>query len=69
MIRLVPAVVAWRLVRRLAAPAIIIALAVLLLHSGSLARRQERRAVRAVERVIRPVKHDLRQALGKLVGP
>jgi hypothetical protein len=69
VIGLVLPVVAWRLVRRLAAPAIIIALAILLLHSGSLARRQERRAVGAVERVIRPVKHDLQQALGKLIGP
>jgi hypothetical protein len=62
--RLLLAVVAWRLVRRLAAPAIVIALAVVLLHSGSFARHQGRNAQGVVERVVRPIEHDLQHALG-----
>jgi hypothetical protein len=67
--RLLLAVFAWRPVRRFAAPAIIIALAMLLLRSGSFARQQEQHAVGAVERVVRPAKHDLQQALGKVFCP
>jgi hypothetical protein len=66
---LLAAVFAWRLLRRLAAPAIFIALAILLLHTASFGRRQERHVVGAVERVLRPLKHDVQQALGKAVGP
>ena len=67
--RLLLAVCAWRLVRRLAVPAITIALAMLLVHSGSFARQDRRHAVGAVARVLRPLKHDLQQALGKAFHP
>jgi hypothetical protein len=58
-------VFAWRTVRRLGVPAIVIALAVLLLHSASFARHERRQAVGAVERVVQPLQHDLNHALGK----
>jgi hypothetical protein len=67
--RLVLAVVAWRLVRRLAAPAIVVALAMLLLHSGSFARPERRHVVGAVERVVQPIEHDLQHALGRAFTP
>lgn len=67
--RLLLAVSAWRLVRRLAAPAIAIALATLLLRGPSFACRPERYAVGAVEHVFRPLERDVRQAFGKVVGP
>ena len=65
--RLVLAVVAWRVVRRLAVPAIVAALAMLLVHGGSFARRERRHAVGAVDRVVQPIEHDLRHALGRAV--
>lgn len=67
--RLLLAVCAWRLLRRLATPAALIALAMLLTHSGSFARREGRHAVGAVERVVRPVKRDLQQVLGNVLRP
>jgi hypothetical protein len=67
--RLLLAVVAWRLVRRLAAPAIVIALAMVLLHSGSFARHHRRNALGVVERVARPIEHDLQHALGTAFRP
>jgi hypothetical protein len=66
---LVLAVVAWRLVRRLAAPAIVIALAMLLLHSESFPRHVARHTVGAVERVVQPVEHDLQHALRRAFRP
>jgi hypothetical protein len=63
--RLLLAVVAWRLVRRLAATAIVIALAMVLVHSGSFARHDGRHTVGAVERVVQPMEHDLQHALGR----
>lgn len=65
MTRLVLAVVAWRLVRRLIAPAIVIALAMLLLHSGTSARHRGRNAIGVVERIVQPIEPDLQHALGK----
>ena len=67
MIRMLLAVCAWRLVRRIAAPAILIAVALLLLHNVS-ARQDRRHALGAVERVVRPVNHDLQQALRQVFG-
>jgi hypothetical protein len=64
--RLVLAVMAWRLVLRLAAPAIIIALVMLLLHGGAPASHDGRHAVGAVQRVVQPIEHDLRRTLGKV---
>jgi len=63
--RLLRAVVAWRLVRRLAGPAIVIALAMVLLHSGPFARHDGRHTVGAVERVVQPLERDLQNALGR----
>jgi hypothetical protein len=64
--RLLLAVFAWRLVRRVAAPAIVIAFAVLLLHSGSRARHDRRHPViGAVERIVQPIEHDLQHAFGR----
>ena len=65
MTRLLLAVFAWRLVRRLAAPAIVIAFGVLLLHSGSRARHDRRHPVGAVERIVQPIEHDVQHALGR----
>ena len=62
MTTLLLAVVAWRFVRRLAAAAIIIALAALALRSGSFAHHASRDAG-AVERVVRPIEHALGRAL------
>jgi hypothetical protein len=67
--RLLLAVVAWRLTRRLAAPAIAIALATLLLHSGTFAHHDEPQTLRAVERVVQPIKHDLQHALRRALRP
>ncbi len=63
MTRLALAIVAWRLVRRLIAPAIVIALAMLLLHSGASARHHGRNAVGVVERIVRPIEPGLQHAL------
>ena len=60
--RLLLAVFAWRLVRRLAGPAIVIAFAMLLLHSGSRARHDRRHPAGAVERVVQPIEHYLHNA-------
>jgi hypothetical protein len=38
----------------------------LLLRGGTLARHDGRHAVGAVQRVVQPIEHDLRQALGKV---
>jgi hypothetical protein len=65
MTRLVLAVVAWHLLRRLIAPAIVIALAMLLLHSGTSVRHPGRNAVGVVERIVRAIEPDLRHALTK----
>ena len=67
--RLLLAIFAWRLLRRLAAPAILIALTILLIHNASFARPHEQHAGGAVERVVRPLKHDLQHALGKALHP
>ena len=67
--RLLLAVVVWRLVRRIAGPAIVIALAMLLLHGGSFARHERRHAVGAVERVVQPIELDLQHALGRALRP
>ena len=69
MTRLLLAVLAWRLVRRLAAPAIAIALAMLLLHSGPFARHDGPQTLGAVERVVQPIEHDLQHALGRAFRP
>ena len=69
MTRLLLALLAWRLARRLAAPVIVIALAMLLLHSESFPHRLGRRTVGAVERVLQPVKHDLQHALRRAFRP
>ena len=69
MIRLLLAISAWRLVRRLAPPAILIAVALPLLHRPSFARRQERHTVGAVEHVVQPLERDLQQAFGKAFRP
>jgi len=63
--RLLLLVVAWRLARRLAATAIVIALAVVLVHSGSFAHHDGRHTIGAVARVVRPIERDLQQALGR----
>lgn len=63
MTRLLLTVVAWRLVRRPAATAIVIALAMVL--SGSFARHNGRHTVGAVERVVQPIEQDLEHALGR----
>ena len=68
MTRLLLAVLTWRLARRLAAPAIVVALAMLLLHSGSFARHERRHAVGAVERLVQPIEHGLQHALGRRSG-
>lgn len=64
MTRLLTALLACRLARRLAAPAIVIALAMLLLHTGSVAHRG-RHTVGAFERVVHPIERDLQHALGE----
>jgi len=69
MMRLLLAVITWRIVRRLAVPAILVALATLLLHSGTFVRQERRHAVGTVARVLRPLKHDVQQALGRVLGP
>jgi hypothetical protein len=69
MTRLVLALLAWRLARRLAVPAIVIALAMLLLHSGPFASHGRRHAVGAVERVVQPIELDLQHALGRVFQP
>jgi hypothetical protein len=61
MTRLVLAVVAWRFVRRLGAAAIITAVAMPMLYYASFAYHQGRDP-RAVERVLRPIEHELREA-------
>lgn len=65
MTRFLLAVFAWRLARRVAASAIVIAFAVLLLDSGSRARHDRRHPVGAVERIVQPIEHDLQHALGR----
>ena len=67
--RLLIAVLTWRLARRLAAPAIVIALAMLLLHSGSFARHDRPQTLGAAERVVQPIEHDLQHALGRALRP
>jgi hypothetical protein len=69
MRRLLLALLAWRLARRLAAPAIVIALAMLLLHSGSFARHDGRQTVGAVARLVQPIEHDLKRVLGRGFRP
>lgn len=64
MTRLLLAVVAWRLMRRIAGPAIVIALAMMLLHSGPSGRHDRRHPAGAVERIARPIEHDLQHAIG-----
>jgi hypothetical protein len=61
--RLLLAVVAWRLMRRIAGPAIVIALAMMLLHSGPSGRDDRRHPAGAVERS-RPIERDLQHAIG-----
>ncbi|MHB8657699.1 MAG: hypothetical protein ACYC91_07045 [Solirubrobacteraceae bacterium] len=67
MTRLLLVVVAWRLAHRLAATALVIALAavaaVAAVHSGPSARYDGRHTIGAVARVVRPVEQDLQQAL------
>jgi hypothetical protein len=63
MMRLLLAVVAWRLVRRLAVSAIVIVLGMLLLHSNSFARHDRRPALAAVMHMVQPIEHDLQHAL------
>ncbi|MGI8559627.1 MAG: hypothetical protein ACR2ND_15220 [Solirubrobacteraceae bacterium] len=63
------AVVAWRLFRRLAGPAIVIALAMLLLHSESARRHVGRHTVGAVERVVQPIEHDPQHTLRRAFRP
>lgn len=62
--RLVLVVGAWRLICRLAAPAIVIALATLLLGSRSFARHDERHVPDAVERVVQRIDHELGPTIG-----
>jgi len=62
--RLLLALLAWRLARRLAAPTIAIALAMLLLHSGPSGRHDRRHPGGAVEHIARPIEHDLQNAIG-----
>jgi protein-S-isoprenylcysteine O-methyltransferase Ste14 len=62
-------VVAWRLARWLAAPVLVVALSMLLLHSGSFARHDGPRTLGAVERVVQPIEHNLQHALGKALRP
>ncbi len=69
MTRLLLAIAVWRLVRGLAAPAIVIALGMLLLHSGSLARHDGRNTVGAVAHVVQPIEHELQRRLGRAFGP
>ena len=69
MTRLLLAVMAWRMVRRLAAPALVIAVGMLLLHSGSFARHDGPQTLGAVERVVQPIEHDLQHALGRALRP
>ena len=69
MTRLLLAVVAWRLARQLAAPAIAIALAMLLLHSRPFARHDRPQTLRAAERVVQPIEHELQHALGRALRP
>jgi hypothetical protein len=64
MTRLLLAVVAWRVVRGLAVPAIVIVLGMLLLHSNSFARHDRRPALGAVMQIVQPIEHDLQHALG-----
>jgi hypothetical protein len=67
--RLLLAVVALRLVRRLAAKAIAIALAILPFHSGSFAHHDGPQTLGAVERVVHPIGHDLQPALEGALRP
>jgi hypothetical protein len=67
--RLRLAVMTWRMVRRLAAPALVIAVAMLLLHSGSFARHDGPQTLGAVERVVQPIEHDLQHALRRALRP
>ena len=63
MTRLLLVVVAWRLARRLAATATVIALAVMLANSGPSAHHDGRHTIGRVARVVRPIEHELQQAL------
>jgi hypothetical protein len=62
-------VMAWRLVRPLAAPAIVIGLGMLLLHGGSSPRHDGRHTLEAVGQVVQPIEHDLQHALGRTLRP
>ncbi|MHB8660103.1 MAG: hypothetical protein ACYC91_19620 [Solirubrobacteraceae bacterium] len=61
MTRLLLAIVARSLAPRLAPTAIAIALAMVLIHSGTFARHAGEHTVGAVERVVQPIEHDLQQ--------
>jgi hypothetical protein len=50
--------------RRIAGPAIVIALAMMLLHSGPSGRDDRRHPAGAVERISRPIERDLQHAIG-----
>ena len=65
MTRLLVAFLTWRLARRLAPPAIVLALAMLLLHSGSFARHETRHTGGAVERLVQPIEHGLQRELAR----
>ncbi len=65
MTRLLLVVVTWRLVGRLAAPVIVVAFALALLHGSAFAHHQEQRTARATERVVWPIEHDLQRTLRK----
>jgi hypothetical protein len=50
--------------RQIAGPAIVIALAMMLLHSGPSGRDDRRHPAGAVERISRPIERDLQHAIG-----
>ena len=65
MTRLLTAFLTWRLARRLAGPAIVVALAMLLLHTGYFAPHERRHTRGAAERLVQPIEHGLQGALGR----
>lgn len=71
MIAFLLAVLAWRILRRLALFAIVAAVAILVLHGISSASLHHRghHPQASIERVLRSVEHDIQQAIGGVVSP
>jgi hypothetical protein len=67
--RLLLVIVAWRLMRRLLTAAIVVALAMVLIHGGSFTPRDPRHAAEAVERILQPIAHHLQRTLGRTFRP